>query len=441
MKEIWQWVCFLLSAVALVACVSLTEAEAPRLAQLVYSGNLDGELEPCGCSEFGNQGGIKRRVQKVDELRAQNPDLFLISAGGLLISDLPQDRLTSDYILLGLAALDYDAVGLQWRDLAFGAAFLQPHALPLVVSNWKGEAFAAEKQIQRGNVTMRYFQWLDPALAPLGSMGGAMQGSHAQVASETAHLAAQLKRARKQGEVTLLATTLSLTDAQQQLPLADVSILIIESNYEVYVEPKQVDGMLVLQPGSRGMRLASLDFELDKAGRVTQWQHEVLALPPEVKDASRMAEWYDAYNVEVKAAYQKSVALRKAQKSGESPFASAKACKVCHQAEHKVWSQSRHSDAFYALMDVNKAFDPNCIGCHTVGFNRDGGFIDPESTSGLMHVQCESCHGAARAHVASGGQSPVEHAKKSKAEICVQCHNATHSPLFDVASYWSKIVH
>jgi len=437
MKVIWQWGCFLLCAVVLVGCVSMTEAGAPRQVTLVYSGNLDGELEPCGCSEFGNQGGIKRRVNKIDALRAETPDLFLVSAGGLLISDLPQDRLTSDYILRGLAALDYDAVGVQWRDLAFGAAFLQPHALPLVVSNWNGEAFAAEKQIQRGDVTMRYFQWLDPAQAPQG----AMQGSHAQVASETESLAARLKQARERGELTLLATTLSLADAQQQLPLADVSILMIESNYEVYVEPEMVEGMLVLQPGSRGMRLASLDLEIDKSGRVTQWQHEVIPLPPEVGDAPRMADWYENYNRDVKAAYQKSVALRKAQRSGESPFAGAKACKVCHQAEHKVWSKSRHSDAFYALVDVNKAFDPNCIACHTVGFNRDGGFIDPESTSALMHVQCESCHGAARAHVASGGQSPVEHASKPKAEICVQCHNATHSPLFDVADYWPKIQH
>jgi len=437
MKAIWQWICFLLCAVLLVSCVAMPDTEAPRQATLVYSGNLDGELEPCGCSEFGNQGGIKRRVNKIDELRAANPDLFLISAGGLLISDLPQDRLTSDYILKGFAALNYDAIGVQWRDLAFGAAFLQPHNLPLVASNWNGEAFATEKQVRHGDVTLRYFQWLDPAQAPQGEM----QGGHSPVKADVTALAERLKAARAQGEVTLLATTLSLADAQQQLPLSDVSILIIESNYERYVDPKLVNGVLVLQPGSRGMRLASVGLEIDKTGRVTTWQHKVMPLPPEVGDAPRMADWYSAYNAEVKAAYKKSVALRKAQKSGESPFAGAQACKVCHQTEYKKWTKSRHSDAFYALQDVNKAFDPNCIACHTVGFNRDGGFIDPESTPDRMHVQCESCHGAARAHVASAGQTPVEHAKKPKAEICVQCHNATHSPLFKVDDYWPKIQH
>ncbi len=437
MKAIWRWSCFLLCAVLLVSCVAVPDAEQPGRATLVYSGNLDGELEPCGCSEFGNQGGIKRRVKKIDELRAENPDLFLVSAGGLLISDLPQDRLTSDYILKGFAALDYDAVGVQWRDLAFGAEFLQRHDLPMVVSNWSNGAFVTERQIQHGNVALTYFQWLDPAQAPQGGM----QGDHLPVNDDMAELAERLKQAREQGRVTLLATTLSLADAQQQLPLSDVSILIIESSYELYVDPRLVDGMLVLQPGSRGMRLASLDFSIDKTGGVTEWQHKVMSLPPTVGDAPRMAAWYEAYNNEVKAAYKASVALRKAQKSGVSPFAGEQACKVCHQAEHQAWSKSRHSEAFYALVDVNKAFDPSCITCHTVGFNRDGGFIDPESTPDLMHVQCESCHGAARAHMASAGQRPVEHASKAKTEICVQCHNASHSPLFNVDDYWSKIRH
>jgi len=437
MKVLLQWVSGLLCTVILMSCVVVPAPTTMRQATLIYSGNLDGELEPCGCSEFGNQGGIKRRVQKIDELRVQHPDLFLVSAGGLLISDLPQDRLTSDYILKGFAALNYDAVGVQWRDLAFGPAFLQPYGLPLVVSNWSGDAFVAEKQIQHGDVTLAYFQWLDPTQAP--QVG--MQGDHSSVSDDTTQLALRLKQAGAAGAVTLLATTLSLADAQQQLPLSDVSILIIESNYELYVDPQLVGGVLVLQPGSRGMRLASLDFTVDKDGRVTEWQHEVMPLPPTVGDAPRMAAWYEAYNNEVKAAYKKSVALRKAQQSGESPFAGEQACKVCHQSEHQAWSKSRHSEAFYALVDVNKAFDPACITCHTVGFNRDGGFIDPESTPDLLHVQCESCHGGARAHVASSGQAAVEHAHKPKAEICAQCHNATHSPLFEVAEYWPKIQH
>ena len=51
---------------------------------IIYSSNLDGELEPCGCTLEGDLGGIKRRATLVDELRKTSPELFLISSGGYI---------------------------------------------------------------------------------------------------------------------------------------------------------------------------------------------------------------------------------------------------------------------------------------------------------------------------------------------------------------------
>ena len=91
-------------------------AATPTNMTIIYSGNLDGELEPCGCSRDGDLGGIKRRGTIIDELRKTLPQLFLISSGGLIVSRATTDRLTGEYILKGFAALDYDAIGVQWQD-------------------------------------------------------------------------------------------------------------------------------------------------------------------------------------------------------------------------------------------------------------------------------------------------------------------------------------
>ena len=58
-----------------------------------------------GCSVEGNLGGIKRRATMLSSLRSENPEIVVISAGGLLSSDGPGDRLKSEYILKGLASL------------------------------------------------------------------------------------------------------------------------------------------------------------------------------------------------------------------------------------------------------------------------------------------------------------------------------------------------
>jgi len=398
---------------------------------IVYTGNLDGELEPCGCSEGGNKGGLKRRAQGIDELRAEDPDLFLISSGGLLISEIQEDKLKSQYILKGLTALDYDAIGVQWKDLAFGKDFLTQHKLPLVISNSSDLDFSQKIISRKNKKELAYFSWLNPSKN--------MQENLAF--KNTEKLKQALAEAKNKKQLTTLATTYSLKSAQKKLPLENVDILIIRSKYEHYGEPQQIGNMFVIQPGSRGMRLGKLKLSINAANTITDWQHTVIPLPPEVKDAPRMQAWYDDYNIKVKEDYEKATELRKALETGESPYAGADACQSCHQKQHAKWKDSLHAEAFYTLQDASKAFDPNCIGCHTVGFKKAGGFLNATLTQNLMHVQCENCHGAAKEHATSGGQIPVSNAEWPKEKMCSQCHIPKHSPDFIFEKYWPKIEH
>src|SRR3569623_866873 len=52
---------------------------------LVYSGNIDGELEPCGSTHEGDLAVLRRAATLVDHLRAEQPGLFL-SSGGVVLS-------------------------------------------------------------------------------------------------------------------------------------------------------------------------------------------------------------------------------------------------------------------------------------------------------------------------------------------------------------------
>ncbi len=405
--------------------------QSTKTITIVYTGNLDGELEPCGCSEGGDKGGLKRRAQGIDELRAEDPDLFLISAGGLLISEIQEDKLKSEYILKGMTALDYDAIGVQWKDLAYGQDFLTKHKLPLVISNSSNSNFSQKIIFRKDNKEIAFFSWLNPSKNMQENL----------VFKNTEKLKQALAEAKNKKQLTTLATTYSLKSAQKKLPLENVDLLIIRSKYELYSEPQQLGNMLVIQPGSRGMRLGKLNFSVNTANKITYWQHKIIPLPPEVKDAPRMQAWYDEYNTKVKEDYQKATALRKALETGESIYAGADACQSCHKKQHDKWKDSRHAEAFYALQDAGKAFDPNCIGCHTVGFKKSGGFLNATLTGNLMHVQCENCHGAAKEHASSGGQTPVSNTDWPKEKMCGQCHVQKHSPDFVFEKYWPKIEH
>jgi len=413
------------------------QAVAAQSATLIYSGNLDGELEPCGCTAEGDLGGVRRRATMIQRLRDERPDLFVVSSGGLLSGFAANGRLTNEYILKGFEVLGYDAIGLQWEDLQYGADFLKTSSLPWVASNWLDQRFSHERRVRHGSLTAMFFTWLDPRTSPQQ----AMKGDHSQVSDDATVLAKAVARAKHDGLLTVVTTTLALQDAKDILPMKDIDILLVHSNYENFGEPRQLGKTLVLQPGSRGMRLGRVDLELDAEGRIATWRHKVIPLPKDVPDDPRLRDWYAEYTTRIKENYARLVALRKSQASGETPFAGSEPCQYCHQDAYAVWSKSRHATAFGALEDVNKSFDPNCLQCHTVGFNQPGGFIDLDVTASLTDVQCESCHGAARKHVKSGGIKPVANADWRPVEMCAQCHTQPHSPAFNFDKYWPHIAH
>ena len=425
-----------LQIIPLLFVFSASSVLAEERLTLIYSGNLDGELEPCGCSAEGNLGGIKRRATMLSQLRRENPDMVIVSAGGLLSSDDPGDRLKGEYILKGYVSLKYDAVGVQWRDLVYGTEFLLDQPLPWAVSNWGDDGVSHRRVINRNDQHIAFFNWLDPKSSPMRQM----QGKHRLVNDSPASLQAALKQAKQNGELTVLATTLKAKQAVKVIGLNYVDILIEKAAYEEYGTPRMEGKTLVVQPGSRGMRLGRLDMEIH-GGQIKKWNHKIIPMPESVVDAPELAAWYEEYNAKVKDAYLKRVELRKKNKSGKSPYVGEQVCSTCHMSQHKRWSDSQHAIAYEDLEEVGKSFDPACIGCHTVGFDKPGGFFDINVTGHLLGVQCESCHGAGRAHVEAAGKKPPPNAKWSRQKICGQCHVQKHSPGFDIKTYWPKIAH
>jgi len=409
---------------------------------ILYSGNLNGELEPCGCSEESNLGGILRRATVIDRLRAERPDLVAISNGGLLDWTMTTDTIKNRFILKGFAELGYDAVGVQWQDLAAGNGHLVEAGLPWVASNWRHGDHATERLIQRGGTLITYFQWLDPT----GSPEKTMKGDHLPILASTDRLAEDLAAARAAGALTVLGTALAPDEAARRLPLEFVDILLSPNGDEKYAEPKRIGSTLVLRPGTRGQRVAVLTVTTGVGpggvgSAIEDWRHEVIKMPAEIAKADRLSGWYDAYNAALKVDYQKRVAAREAIDNGGSPFRGAAACKNCHETEHTAWNGSLHAGAHGKLVAAGKAFDPGCLGCHTVGFMEPGGFLDTALTGHLVGVQCESCHGSAGDHVDTEGQAPTPSKGAARSAMCAQCHNRAHSPAFAFEAYWPMVAH
>ena len=402
---------------------------------LIYTGNLNGELEPCGCAEESDLGGLLRRFTAIREFRKTSNESILVSSGGILAVNAPRDRLKSEYIIEGMRAMGFDAVGVQWRDLAYGAEFIASFDFPWV-STHHGGRFRDSGTVRKGDHSFSIFSWLDPSESPLPAEEAAPGDAGVHVEA----LRAAVAEAKDAGNrVILLSASLS-ADAAQALPLENVDILIHAAEDEKYREPEWVGDTLVLRPGRRGMYIGRLDMSFDELGGIEIRKHDVVKLDRSIDDAPELASWYREYNDAVKQAFLSRVAEQRSFAEGQSEFVGVEVCRACHAAEYETWKQSKHARAYNTLENVGKGFDPDCIGCHTVGFEA-GGFIDPVVSPHLLHVQCESCHGAGREHVSTGGGTWMPALGSDGEPPCASCHFGSHSPAFDHAVYWPKIAH
>ncbi len=168
-----------------------------------------------------------------------------------------------------------------------------------------------------------------------------------------------------------------------------------------------------------------------------------------------------------------------ANQKRKSEYVGSDSCKGCHENAWDVWQKTGHSHAFDALTvkaknPGNRQFDPECVVCHTVGFEYETGYGDPKAgvaLKDLEHVGCENCHGPGSAHVAKPRDEklykeinpyragPTERDPKSSPaqrealrknrmqmldSYCQKCHdldNDVHWAQVPFEKKWEKIAH
>jgi len=120
-------------------------------------------------------------------------------------------------------------------------------------------------------------------------------------------------------------------------------------------------------------------------------------------------------------------------------FVGAEACKACHQGQYKDWSTTRHAHAYATLVKERRHFDLDCWSCHVTGANLKGGPSGPYDVGPMRNVQCESCHGAGRQHVANPS---VDMVRVPSEELCKSCHSDEQTEgRFEYSSYLPRVDH
>ena len=137
----------------------------------------------------------------------------------------------------------------------------------------------------------------------------------------------------------------------------------------------------------------------------------------------------------------------------EIKYSGNKQCIMCHKGiddSVSVWTESKHAKAFESLAsDEAKKFSkdpqnaPVCLGCHTTGYGKEGGYasdLEDKKKEPVIGITCESCHGPGtdynKVMMKAKDGLDVEAATaagltlKPTKETCLGCHN-DKSPMFN----------
>lgn len=367
-----------------------------RTLNLLYTGNLDGELEPCGCSPKTDFGGLARLSGYISKNRKALSPYLLIDAGNFSGADTPQGRLKTETLLKAYGFIGYDAVAFRKRETA-----LQNDFLSQVSRHNRIRVVSDSLHLTRSVVTSR-----DKLNINIGTNPEKLE----------------------QGKINILLTDIPVADIKTVTGW-DVTIL---SSGEALEEPLKENGMIIVSGYPKGKKLGILTLHFDNKGKITGFKHRWQALGTDIKEDPAVRQILNDYDSRVAKLLKETERPLK-----ETSYLGVVMCTECHQPFIDIWEKSGHARAFSSLEKVGKASDPECLICHTVGYGEEGGFYSIATTPELANVQCEVCHGTGKDHL-NDFYKPMEYVTEA---VCMKCHTKDKSPDFDYKDYLEKIKH
>jgi hypothetical protein len=391
-------------------------------AVLLVTGSTHAMMEVCNCSG-PMPGGLARRSGLVISYRKQFAGRCLLIDTGDVFGIRPED-VRNRYVLKGYRQMGYDAVALADQEWAASSDLLAEVLVPGETAWLSTTITLTGEDLPLAKVVRR--QFAQNRVAVISDIRpDAFLFFDQERRDELAFMPADaLKKLiddlQAENHAVIAVVHGSDEDIAAAAERLDVDVILrghIEKSAETLGE---VHGTPVVKVGG-SEHVGVLALRLSPDGEVTAAEYRLEVVNDSWPLDKRMLELYQAYAHEAMR-----LALDAERKEGFDMVPSA-SCGKCHPYQYKVWKDSPHAKAYASLQRVGRTTDPNCVGCHTLGFGLEGGFYTFESTPELAGVQCQSCHRIGyREHIEDYTNVP-----KVTANVCTTCHTPVTDPEFE----------
>ena len=421
----------------------------PQNLSFLFTCDVRGRLVPCGCFS-GQLGGLTRIASLFG--KGAEPDSIKVDVGDALAGSADYEVIQYRSIQKAFASMGYEAVNAGHREARLSAAQLRTlkAAAPVTMlsANLLDKATGAPlfepwKIVRRGPWRIALIGVLDPrALEETLGDGLAVEEMDVALEKTLPMLSGQAdfcvllaftdeaglsKLARQFYELDIILGG-NVSQPSQHLVKENRSYLLATTN-----EARAI-GLLHTHPIAKN-HLEAVKGEVQLVGEEVPQDDEIRALAQAYRDEIRTT----------KLSIDDVTKLREDMVPGvkaTASYAGTPSCAACHPSAWAAWSNSSHARAFVSLKAAGADADPNCIGCHTVGFGALSGYLRQFGGAKLTDVGCESCHGPGSQHIAqrmAGGET-IRLRAASESD-CRKCHRGEFSRAFAWNEFWPLIAH
>ncbi|MBX3439320.1 MAG: hypothetical protein KF861_17655, partial [Planctomycetaceae bacterium] len=468
----------------------------PPAAAILLTGEQQGHLEPCGCSER-QSGGLSRRAELADQLRARGWPVTGFDLGGVVKRTRRQSELKFEFTRDALNSIGYRGLGLGPEDLRLG-----PDRLFEWVTRTNAEAnfdvpFVSANVTLFGTrdigtpLTYRIVTVGDVKIAVTSILGASYLKDlfpdginpdefSIRVDPPRDVLPTVVDEMRAEKPDILLLLSYARPDESRELarafPMFDL-VVTAGGPEDPDGQPEPIGNSLLLRVGTKGKNCGVVGFYPDAADG-KRFRFDVVELDRfRFGHAAAIDEFMKVYQEQLQA--ENLVENEPSIVHPRGPdvrFVGSEKCADCHAEAYAVWEGSEHHQHGFDSLTVayaqasddpslksrvrfDRIHDPECICCHTAGWDPqevlrfESGFLSADKTPQLKGVHCENCHGPASRHIeleeagAAEAELLVERAamriRKADAElkVCIKCHDHENSPDWNFETYWPQIEH
>jgi cytochrome c553 len=446
----------------------------------VFTGSRQSELESCGCHQY-QSGGVDREAQLYENLRKTYPNLVAMDAGGWIRPMLaPHDRLKTDYLVKAMCNMRFEVFNITPFELAFGTTYptqlvqgksgrLISANLLVVTRGEQGTSTAPRRlfapyailEIPRKDggrpVRVGVIGLTDPitmdeeTLQRMELLGPQMP--QYQLLDMAQALKTYVPEVRKQADYVIVLALMNRYAVAQFPGIQGIDLFVTAYSVQSLQKVTAIAGRTVINTGYMGRSYSQALITFDGENRPLGLSGGLVGIAADAPVSPSMTKLLDQYHKDTV-----NLVRRMAVAQEKSRFAGRTQCITCHNREYLHWTRTRHNFAYASLTIKNQHYNPDCLPCHVTGYQEVDGFVDVMQTGHLVSVQCEVCHGPARAHVkaltemtrpdASGQVKTVTSADSyphlttaTTALLCLKCHNADHDPKFNYERDFPLISH